>query len=96
MTSTRSRTGAWEQFGRFGTTGAFATSEIHAQLSEASFPKPPERLWLALVVDITGTSANYNHGLAKASASNPEVVFRTGPYWSMGKSMVSLTGERTE
>jgi glycosyltransferase involved in cell wall biosynthesis len=36
---------------------------------------------LALVVDITGTSVNYNHGLAKALADYPEVVFRTAPYF---------------
>jgi D-inositol-3-phosphate glycosyltransferase len=36
---------------------------------------------LALIVDITGTSVNYNHGLANALAAYPEVVFRTAPYF---------------
>jgi glycosyltransferase involved in cell wall biosynthesis len=36
---------------------------------------------LALVVDITGTSANYNQGLSKALAGYPGVVFRTAPYF---------------
>lgn len=36
---------------------------------------------LALVVDITGTSVNYNHALANAFSEYPEVVFRTAPYF---------------
>jgi len=36
---------------------------------------------LALVVDITGTSVNYNHGLSKAFIDYPDVVFRTAPYF---------------
>ncbi|MEO8256949.1 MAG: glycosyltransferase [Acidobacteriota bacterium] len=36
---------------------------------------------LALVVDITGTSANYNQSLSRAFADHPEVVFRTAPYF---------------
>ncbi len=57
------------------------TSRVYSPLlptSAAKIPVPPS---LALVVDITGTSVNYNHGLSKAFADYPEVVFRTAPYF---------------
>jgi glycosyltransferase involved in cell wall biosynthesis len=54
---------------------------MHAQLSPAAPTKAPNRHSLALVVDITGTSANYNQCLAKAFAEYPEIVFRTAPYF---------------
>jgi glycosyltransferase involved in cell wall biosynthesis len=62
-------------------TGTFATSEMHVPSSQGAFAKAAEPRSLALVVDITGTSANYDHGLAKAFAEYPEVVFRTAPYF---------------
>jgi glycosyltransferase involved in cell wall biosynthesis len=54
---------------------------MHVPLSPDALAKPPERHSLALVVDITGTSATYNQCLAKALAEYPEVMFRTAPYF---------------
>jgi len=52
-----------------------------SQLSRASAATTLDRQWLALVVDITGTTAHYNHGLSRAFADYPEIVFRTAPYF---------------
>jgi glycosyltransferase involved in cell wall biosynthesis len=54
---------------------------MHGQLSPAALAKALESHSLALVVDITGTSVNYNECLAKAFAEYPEIVFRTAPYF---------------
>jgi glycosyltransferase involved in cell wall biosynthesis len=58
-----------------------STLETHSQLSPASPATTAVRHSLALVVDITGTSVNYNQGLSKAFAVYPEIVFRTAPYF---------------
>ena len=52
--------------------------EMPSQLSPASLAKTAVRHSLALVVDITGTSVNYNHGLSKAFADYPEVCVSDG------------------
>ena len=54
---------------------------MHSPSSSASPAQVPAPRPLALVVDITGTSVNYNHGLSKALVEYPEVVFRTAPYF---------------
>jgi glycosyltransferase involved in cell wall biosynthesis len=54
---------------------------MHPQVSPASVATTPRPRSLALVVDITGTSANYNQGLSRAFAAHPEVIFRTAPYF---------------
>ena len=54
---------------------------MHFQLPRTLRPQACVGPSLALVVDITGTSANYNHCLAKALADHPGIVFRTAPYF---------------
>ncbi len=54
---------------------------MHYPLSRTSRPQTCVRPSLALVVDITATSVNYDHGLAKAFADHPGIVFRTAPYF---------------
>jgi glycosyltransferase involved in cell wall biosynthesis len=58
-----------------------STLEMQSQSPPAFPAQTAVRHSLALVVDITGTSANYNQGLAKAFADYPEIVFRTAPYF---------------